>query len=194
VLRIEYDPNRTAFIALLGYKTGVLSYIIAPENLKVGDLLISGLNTENRLGNFTQILNIPIGAIIHNLELYPGNGSILCRSAGTKAQIISKLENGYSLIKLNSGEQRKFSLFCRASLGQVSNIENKHINYGKAGKSRWLGILPTVRGVAKNPVDHPHGGRTKGGRPSVTPWGRPTKGYKTRRNKRTTKFIVQRIN
>jgi len=194
ITRIEYDPNRTSFIALVVYKNGTVSYITAANKLKVGDLIISSPNAENKIGNNLTLKNITVGSIIHNLEQFPGSGSVFSRSAGSQAQLISKLDNGYGLVKLNSGERRVLSLLCRATIGQVSNIYNKHINYGKAGKSRWLGILPTVRGVVKNPVDHPHGGRTRGGRPSCTPWGIPTKGYKTRRNKRTNKYIVQRIN
>jgi len=194
VERLEYDPNRSAFIALLRYEEdNTLSYIIAPQKLSIGDKVLSSEDAiDIRVGNTMPIKSIPVGTIIHNVELKPGKGGQLARSAGSYAQLLSK-DGGYALIRLRSGEVRKVLSLCRATVGAVSNSDNKNIVFGKAGRKRWMGIRPTVRGVAMNPVDHPHGGgegKTSGGRHPVTPWGKPTKGKKTRRNKRTDKYIV----
>ena len=194
VERIEYDPNRSSFIALLSYQDGEKRYIIAPHGLKENDTVVSGQNSPIKVGNCLPLRNIPVGTVIHCLELKPGKGAQMIRSAGTSAQLAAK-EGAYATIRLRSGEMRKVLLDCRATIGVVSNGEHSLISLGKAGASRWRGRRPTVRGVAMNPVDHPHGGgegRTSGGRHPVSPWGMPTKGYKTRRNKRTTKFIVRR--
>lgn len=190
VLRIEYDPNRSANIALICYKNGILSYILAPKGLKSGDIIKSNIKTQATLGNSLILKNILIGTIIHNIELSPGKGGQLARSAGTYALLISKTKDGYAMLRLNSGETRMVSVLCMASIGIVSNIEHNNCIYGKAGHSRWINRKPVVRGVAMNPVDHPHGGRTKGGRPSVTPWGRSTKGMRTVRKK--NKLILNR--
>ncbi len=195
VLTIEYDPNRSARIALIQYPDGEKQYIIAPDKIKVGDKIISGTNVKAILGNTLPLKNIPLGTWIHNIELYPGRGGQLVRSAGTYAQLLAK-EGKYCNVKLPSGEVRKILYTCRATVGQVSNLDHEKVSSGKAGRSRWLGKRPKVRGVAMNPVDHPHGGgegRTSGGRHPVTPWGVPTKGYKTRnRKKLSNKFIVTR--
>ncbi len=194
VQRIEYDPNRTAFIALIKYKDGVLSYILAPNDLKIGDKILSSDNAEILPGNSLKLSNIPVGSNIHNIELKPGKGGQLIRSAGTYASIIGK-GNGYAQIKLSSGEVRLVLLECRATIGVISNLNQKNIKLGKAGRNRWLGVRPTVRGVAMNPVDHPHGGgegKTSGGRHPVTPWGKSTKGKKTRKRKDTSKFIISK--
>jgi large subunit ribosomal protein L2 len=194
VKRIEYDPNRSAFIALLNYYNGVLSYIIAPKDLNQGDIIISGEKVDIKPGNAMILQNIPEGTLIHNIEINPGSGGLLMRAAGTYAKLLKKDKTGYALIRLSSHEERLISLKCMATIGIVSNPEKKNIKLGKAGVSRWLNIRPIVRGVAKNPIDHPHGGgqgKTSGGRPSVTPWGIPTKGYRTRKNKRTNKFIIK---
>ncbi|AHE65972.1 50S ribosomal protein L2 [Legionella oakridgensis] len=194
VERIEYDPNRSALIALLVYKDGERRYIIAPAGLKQGDVVISGEESPISNGNCLPLKNIPLGTTIHGVELKPGKGAQLLRSAGCSGQIVAK-EGLYSTIKLRSGEMRKVLSSCRAVIGEVSNSEHNLRSLGKAGATRWRGIRPTVRGVAMNPVDHPHGGgegRTSGGRHPVTPWGIPTKGYKTRTNKRTDKFITRR--
>lgn len=194
VERIEYDPNRTALIALLVYKDGERRYIIAPDGLKVGDVVLSGDDSPIAVGNCLSLKNIPLGTTIHCVELKPGKGAQLLRSAGCSGQVVAK-EGAYVTIKLRSGEMRKVLSSCTAVIGVVSNSENSLRVLGKAGAKRWRGIRPTVRGVAMNPVDHPHGGgegRTSGGRHPVTPWGVPTKGYKTRSNKRTDKFIVRR--
>lgn len=196
VASIEYDPNRTAHIALLHYVDGEKRYIIAPVGLKVGDIVESGENADIRPGNALPLSSIPVGTEIHNIELKPGKGAQLVRAAGNSAQLMAK-EGKYAQIRLPSGEVRMVSIKCKASIGQVGNIENENITIGKAGRKRWLGIRPTVRGVVMNPVDHPHGGgegKSPIGRPSpVTPWGKPTLGYKTRKkNKDTDKYIVKR--
>lgn len=191
VERIEYDPNRTAFIALIVYKDGEKRYILAPEGLKEGDTVISSSKTEVSVGNCMELRNIPTGIPIHNIELTPNKGGQLVRSAGTSAQIVGK-EERYVIIKLPSGEYRKVLGECRATIGVVSNSQHINEKLGKAGRNRWKGRRPITRGEARNPVDHPLGGRTRGGRIPVSPWGWPTKGYKTRKNKRTDKFIVRR--
>lgn len=191
VERIEYDPNRTCHIALLKYDDGALSYIIAPQKVAIGDRLVSGQKVEVRPGNCMPLANIPMGTIVHNVEMKPGKGGQLARSAGSYVQYVGR-DGGHALIKLSSGEVRLVSLDCRATVGAVSNPDQKNINLGKAGRSRWLGRRPSVRGIAMNPVDHPHGGRTNGGRHPVTPWGLHTKGKKTRSNKSTDKWIVSR--
>ncbi len=194
VASIEYDPNRSARIALLHYVDGEKRYILAPLNLNVGDTVISGPEADIKPGNALPLRAIPLGTIIHNIELKIGKGAQLARSAGTFAQLMSK-EGKYSQIKLPSGEVRLILLDCYATIGQVGNIDHENVNIGKAGRSRWLGKRPKVRGVAMNPVDHPHGGgegRTSGGRHPVTPWGIPTKGYKTRTNKSSDRFIVKK--
>ncbi len=195
VERIEYDPNRTAFIALLKYSDGVYSYIIAPDKLATGDKVISSRKlTDIKTGNALPLSEIPIGTIIHNIELKPGAGGVIARSAGTYAQLVGK-DSGYALVKLQSGEIRLFALDCLATIGTVSNADNKNTTIGKAGRARWKGIRPTVRGVAMNPVDHPHGGgegRTSGGRHPVSPTGKPTKGKITRkRNKPSNRFVAK---
>lgn len=194
VERLEYDPNRTALIALVVYKDGERRYIIAPSGLEAGDTIISGEDSPISNGNSLPLRNIPVGTIIHCVELKPGKGAQMLRSAGCSGQIVAK-EGTYATLKLRSGEMRKVLTTCRAVIGEVSNSEHNLRVLGKAGAKRWRGIRPTVRGVAMNPVDHPHGGgegRTSGGRHPVTPWGIPTKGYKTRSNKRTDRFIVRR--
>jgi large subunit ribosomal protein L2 len=192
---IEYDPNRTARIALVKYTDGERRYILAPLGLKVGDPIIStDKEAEILPGNTFLLKNIPVGTIIHNIEFNIGRGGQIARTAGASATLMAK-EGKYALIKMPSGELRKIILNCRATIGQLGNVEHSNIKIGKAGRSRWMGKRPHVRGTAMNPVDHPHGGgegKTKGGRIPVTPWGKPTKGYKTRRNKRTKKFIVKR--
>ncbi len=198
VTAIEYDPNRTAYIALLADANGKKSYIIAPNGVKVGDVLYSGADADIKPGNTLPIASIPVGTFIHNIELYPGRGAQLVRSAGSAAQLMAK-ENGMAQVRLPSGEVRFVRLNCVATIGQVGNIEHENIKLGKAGKTRHLGIRPTVRGSVMNPCDHPHGGgegRSPIGRPSpVTPWGKPALGYKTRKKKaRTNKFIVKRRN
>lgn len=193
VERIEYDPNRTALIALILYKDGERSYIIAPANLENGQVVVSGDNSPISIGNCLPLKNIPLGTTIHCVELKPEKGAQMLRSAGCSGQVVAK-EGAYATLRLRSGEVRKVLLACRAVIGEVSNSEHSLRSLGKAGATRWRGIRPTVRGVAMNPVDHPHGGgegRTSGGRHPVTPWGIPTKGYKTRSNKRTDKFIVR---
>lgn len=190
---IEYDPNRSAFIALVAYRDGEKRYILAPEGLRVGALVLAGPEAEIDSGNHLPLSGIPIGTGIHNIEMYPGKGGQLVRSAGSVAQLVAK-EAGEGLIRLPSGEVRKTSLNCWASIGQVSNGDHENVVIGKAGRSRWLGRLPSVRGVAMNPVDHPHGGgegRSKGGNHPSSPWGTPAKGYKTRHNKRTDRYIVK---
>ena len=192
VERIEYDPNRTAFIALLKYDDGELSYIIAPQRLAAGDKVIASASADVKPGNAMPLQAMPVGTIIHNVELKPGKGAQIARSAGAYAQLVGR-DQGMAILRLNSGEQRLVSGLCFATVGAVSNADHANINLGKAGRSRWLGRKPHNRGVTMNPVDHPHGGgegRTSGGRHPVTPWGKPTKGKKTRTNKSTTKFIV----
>jgi len=194
VERLEYDPNRSAFIALVKYTDGELAYILAPQRLKAGDQVVSGEKVDIKPGNAMPLANMPVGTIVHNVELKKGRGGQLSRSAGTYAQLVGK-DAGYAQIKLNSGELRLVPGECLATVGAVSNPDNQNIVIGKAGRSRWLGIRPTTRGVAMNPVDHPHGGgegRTSGGRHPVTPWGKPTKGKKTRKNKSTDKMIIRR--
>ena len=190
--RIEYDPNRTAFIALIRYADGELSYILAPQRLAVGDAVVAGEQVDIKPGNAMPIGNMPVGTIVHNVELKVGKGGALARSAGTYAQIVAR-DQGYVTLRLNSGEQRQVHGQCFGTVGAVSNPDHMNISIGKAGRNRWLGKRPHNRGVAMNPIDHPHGcgeGRTSGGRHPVTPWGKPTKGAKTRSNKRTDKFIV----
>jgi len=196
VERIEYDPNRTAHIALLNYADGEKRYIIAPKGVAAGDRLDSGDEASIRAGNCLKLSGIPLGSTVHCIELKPGKGAQVARSAGSSAQYVAR-ENGYATIRLRSGETRKVSLECKATLGEVGNGEHSLRSLGKAGAKRWRGVRPTVRGVVMNPVDHPHGGgegRTSGGRHPVTPWGVPTKGYKTRKNKRTDNMIVRRRN
>jgi large subunit ribosomal protein L2 len=194
VATIEYDPNRSAFIALLHYADGEKRYILQPAGLKVGDRVVSGPDADIVVGNALPLRNIPAGTVIHNIELRAGKGGQLVRSAGGAAQLLSK-EGDYAQVRLPSGEVRLVHLDCMASIGQVGNVDHENISIGKAGRRRWLGIRPTVRGVAMNPVDHPLGGgegKTSGGRHPVTPWGQPTRGYKTRRNRLTDRFIVKR--
>lgn len=194
VERLEYDPNRTAHIALLKYTDGERRYIIAPKSVKLGDQLISGVDVPIKVGNSLPLRNIPLGSVIHCVELKPGKGAQMMRSAGSSAQLVAR-EGAYATLRLRSGEMRKVLADCRATLGETSNSEHSLRSLGKAGARRWRGIRPTVRGVAMNPVDHPHGGgegRTSGGRHPVTPWGVPTKGRKTRSNKRTDKMIIRR--
>lgn len=194
VERLEYDPNRSALIALLVYKDGERRYIIAPEGLKPNDTIVSGVLSPIKAGSALPLKLIPLGTTVHCVELKPGKGAQLLRSAGCSGQVAAK-EGAYATLKLRSGEMRKVLLACRAVVGEVSNREHSLRSLGKAGAKRWRGIRPTVRGVAMNPVDHPHGGgegRTSGGRHPVSPWGMPTKGYKTRSNKRTDRYIVRR--
>jgi len=194
VERIEYDPNRSAFIALLLYNDGERRYIIAPKNLKVNDQVISGEKASVNVGNTLVLKDIPVGTILHCVELKPGKGAQLARSAGTYVQFVAK-EGQYATLRLKSGEVRKVLTECRATIGEVSNQEHSLKSFGKAGAKRWIGVRPTVRGVAMNPIDHPHGGgegKTSGGRHPVSPWGVPTKGYRTRSNKRTDSLIVRR--
>ena len=197
VASIEYDPNRTANIALINYMDGEKRYIIAPKNLKVGDKVISGENVDIKVGNALPIMNIPVGTVIHNIELRPGKGAALARSAGTTAQILGR-EGKYVMIRLSSGEQRKVLGTCMATVGVVGNEDASLVKLGKAGRKRHMGIRPTVRGSVMNPNDHPHGGgegRAPVGRKApLTPWGKPALGYKTRNNKKTDKFIVRRRN
>ncbi|MCS7221651.1 MAG: 50S ribosomal protein L2 [Anaerolineae bacterium] len=192
---IEYDPNRTARIALIAYADGEKRYILAPQDLKVGDTVMSGPDAEIRPGNALPLANIPLGTMVHNVELYPGRGGQLARSAGAAAQLLAK-EGDYAQLRLPSGEVRRVHLRCMATIGQVGNIDHANISLGKAGRKRWLGWRPTVRGSAMTPRDHPHGGgegRSPIGMPGPkSPWGKPTLGYKTRRNKKTDKFIVRR--
>lgn len=192
--RIEYDPNRTAHIALVLFADGERRYIIAPKNLAAGDAVVSGADAPIKPGNTLPLRNVPVGSVIHCVELKPGKGAQLARSAGASVQLVAR-DSQYATIRLRSGEMRKVLADCRATLGEVSNHEHNLRSLGKAGASRWRGVRPTVRGVVMNPVDHPHGGgegRTSGGRHPVSPWGTPTKGYKTRKNKRTSNLIVRR--
>jgi large subunit ribosomal protein L2 len=194
VAAIEYDPNRSARLALLHYKDGEKRYILAPEGLAVGQTVLAGESADILPGNTLPIRLIPAGTMIHNIELRPGKGGQMVRTAGGAAQLVAK-EGDYAQIKLPSGEVRKVYSECTATIGQVGNIDHKNVSVGKAGRSRWLGIKPHNRGVSMNPVDHPHGGgegKTSGGRHPVTPWGKPTKGAKTRNNKRTQRYIVKR--
>ncbi|MEM7169579.1 MAG: 50S ribosomal protein L2 [Pseudomonadota bacterium] len=194
VVRLEYDPNRTAFIALIEYDGGEQSYILAPQRLAVGDQVISGEKADIKPGNAMPLASIPVGTIVHNVELKPGKGGQIARAAGTYVQLVGR-DAGYALLRLGSGEVRMVRAECMASIGAVSNADQSNISLGKAGRNRWLGKRPSVRGVAMNPIDHPHGGgegRTSGGRHPVTPWGKPTKGAKTRHNKKTDNLIVRR--
>ena len=193
VAQIEYDPNRSAHIALITYLDGEKRYIIAPLGLEVGKTVVSGPEADILPGNALPISNIPLGTQIHNIEMRPGKGAQMARSAGAFAQLVAK-EGGYAQLRMPSGEVRRVPVECMATIGQVGNIEHENVSFGKAGRSRWKGLRPKVRGVAMNPVDHPHGGgegKTSGGRHPVTPWGQPTRGYKTRKNKRTQKMIVR---
>ncbi|EAR07288.1 50S ribosomal protein L2 [Reinekea blandensis] len=194
VERLEYDPNRSAHIALVCYGDGERRYVLAPKGLKAGDKIISGEHAPIRIGNSMPLRSMPVGSTVHNVEMKPGKGGQIARSAGASVQLVAR-EGSYATIRMRSGEMRRVPADCRATLGEVSNSEHSLRQLGKAGASRWRGVRPTVRGVAMNPVDHPHGGgegRTSGGRHPVTPWGVPTKGYKTRKNKRTSKYIVRR--
>jgi large subunit ribosomal protein L2 len=191
VERIEYDPNRSAFIALIQYEDKEYSYILAPQKLQAGDKIIAGEKVDIKPGNSMPLKNIPIGTIVHNVSFKIGKKGQLARSAGSYVQLVGR-DGNYGILKLPSGELRKISLGCQATIGAVSNPDHQNINLGKAGRRRWLGIRPTTRGIAMNPVDHPHGGRTCGGRHPATPWGKPTKGKKTRSNKRTSKYIIRR--
>jgi large subunit ribosomal protein L2 len=196
VERLEYDPNRTAFIALIKYSDGELAYILAPQRLRVGDTVVSGQRVDIKPGNAMPLAAIPVGTIVHNVEMKPGAGGKIARAAGQYAQLVGK-DAGYAQIKLMSGELRIVRGECMATVGAVSNPDNSNVQIGKAGRMRWLGRRPHNRGVVMNPVDHPHGGgegRTSGGRHPVTPWGKPTKGYKTRANKRTDRMILRRRN
>ncbi len=196
VERMEYDPNRTAFIALIKYEDGTQAYILAPQRLNVGDAVVSGEKVDVKPGNAMRIKNIPVGTIVHNVELRPGKGGQIARSAGTYVQIVGR-DAGHALVKLSSGELRMVPQDCMATIGAVSNADHTNVKLGKAGRKRWLGVRPSVRGVVMNPVDHPHGGgegRTSGGRHPVSPWGKGAKGTKTRNNKRTDHMIVRRAN
>jgi len=194
VAAIEYDPNRSARLALLHYKDGEKRYIIQPDGLKVGMTVSSGPAADILVGNALPLKNMPAGTVVHNIELKPGKGAQMARSAGTQAQLVNK-EGDIALLKLPSGEIRRVPLDCMATVGQVGNVDHENVSLGKAGRKRWLGKMPHNRGVSMNPVDHPHGGgegKTSGGRHPVTPWGQPTRGFKTRNNKRTNKWIVTR--
>ncbi|MEK9724740.1 MAG: 50S ribosomal protein L2 [Rhodospirillaceae bacterium] len=194
VERLEYDPNRTAFIALIKYEDGELAYILAPQRLREGDQVIAGATADIKPGNAMPMQSIPIGTIVHNVEMKPGKGGQIARSAGAYAQIIGK-DQGYAQLRLISGELRMIRAECMATVGAVSNPDQQNIKLGKAGRKRWMGKRPAVRGVAMNPIDHPHGGgegRTSGGRHPVTPWGKPTKGKRTRSNKKTDRLIMRR--
>lgn len=194
--RLEYDPNRTAHIALVLYADGERRYILAAKGMQAGDKIQSGVEAEIKTGNAMPLRNIPVGSVVHAVEMKPGKGAQIARSAGAYVQVVAR-DGAYATLRLRSGEMRKVPVDCRATFGEVGNAEHMLRQLGKAGAKRWRGIRPTVRGVAMNPVDHPHGGgegRTSGGRHPVTPWGVPTKGYKTRSNKRTDKYIVRRRN
>jgi large subunit ribosomal protein L2 len=194
VSTIEYDPNRSARIALVTYADGEKRYILQPNGLKVGDAVISGDNVDILTGNALPLKNIPLGTMLHNVELKPGKGGQIARSAGSSVQLVAK-EGDYASVKMPSGEIRHIAIVCYATVGQVGNLDHENVSIGKAGRQRWLGKRPHVRGVVMNPVDHPHGGgegKTSGGRHPVSPWGLPTKGYKTRNRKSTDKFIIQR--
>ena len=196
VERIEYDPNRTAFIALIKYNDGEKAYILAPQRISPGDSVMSGAGADIKPGNALPLNSIPVGTIIHNVEMKPGKGGQIARSAGTYVQLVGR-DQGYAQIKLSSGELRMVRGECMATIGAVSNPDQQNIKLGKAGRNRWLGKRPSVRGVAMNPIDHPHGGgegRTSGGRHPVTPWGKPTKGKRTRSNKKTDRLIMRRRN
>ena len=194
VVRMEYDPNRTAFIALIEYTDGEKAYIIAPQRLQAGDKIVASQKADIKPGNAMPLKSMPVGTIIHNIEMKPGKGGQLCRSAGTYAQLAGR-DQGYAQVKLASGELRMIHQDCMATIGAVSNPDHMNTNDGKAGRTRWKGKRPTVRGVVMNPVDHPHGGgegKSSGGRHPVSPWGKPTKGAKTRKNKSTDKFIIRK--
>jgi large subunit ribosomal protein L2 len=194
VERLEYDPNRTAFLALVRYEDGEQAYILAPQRLRAGDQVVSGERVDIKPGNAMPLGNMPVGTIVHNVEMKPGKGGQIARSAGTYCQLVGK-DAGYAQLKLSSGEVRMVRGECLATVGAVSNPDQQNVNFGKAGRMRWMGYRPVTRGVAMNPIDHPHGGgegRTSGGRHPVTPWGKPTKGKKTRSNKATDRFIVRR--
>ncbi len=194
VERLEYDPNRTAFIALIAYEDGEKRYILAPQRLAAGDTVVAGEKVDIKPGNAMPLKNIPVGTVVHNVEMKPGKGGQIARSAGTYVQLVGK-DQGYAQLRLSSGELRMVRAECMATVGAVSNPDQQNVNIGKAGRKRWLGMRPHVRGVAMNPIDHPHGGgegRTSGGRHPVTPWGKPTKGKKTRVNKKTDRLIMRR--
>jgi large subunit ribosomal protein L2 len=194
VAAIEYDPNRSARIALLNYADGEKRYILQPVGLEVGRTVMAGPDADILVGNALPLKNVPAGTVVHNIELRPGKGGQMARSAGAQAQLVSR-EGGYALLKLPSGEIRRVQVECMATIGQVGNLDHENISLGKAGRKRWMGKRPHNRGVSMNPVDHPHGGgegKTSGGRHPVTPWGQPTRGFKTRNNKRTAKWIVSR--
>ena len=194
VKTIEYDPNRSAFIALVVYADGEKRYILAPDGLNVGSKIISSSDADIKVGNSLELGSIPVGVLVHNVELQPGKGGQIARSAGVSIQFLGK-EGRFAILKMPSGEMRKVLLTCRATIGVVSNVDHGNVKIGKAGRNRWKGKRPSVRGVAMNPVDHPHGGgegRTSGGRHPVSPWGTPAKGYRTRKNKRTDKYIISR--
>ncbi|KAB2848087.1 MAG: 50S ribosomal protein L2 [Hyphomicrobiaceae bacterium] len=190
VERLEYDPNRSAFIALIKYADGEQAYILAPQRLAPGDTVVSGEKVDVKPGNAMPLANMPIGTIVHNVEMKPGRGGQMARAAGTYAQLAGR-DAGYALLKLNSGETRMVRADCMATIGAVSNPDNANQNFGKAGRRRWQGYRPYVRGIAMNPIDHPNGGRTNGGKHWATPWGISTKGKKTRHNRKTEKFIVR---
>ena len=190
VERLEYDPNRTAFIALIKYEDGTLSYILAPQRLAVGDSVVAGAKVDVKPGNAMPLAAMPLGTIIHNVELKPGRGGQMARSAGSFVQLVGR-DAGWAVLKLNSGETRKVRADCMASSGAVSNPDHMNQVTAKAGRTRWKGTRPTVRSITMNPIDHPNGGRTNGGKHWATPWGKPTKGYKTRKNKATDKYIVR---
>ena len=193
VERLEYDPNRTAFIALIKYADGELGYILAPQRLAAGDTVVAGEKADVKPGNAMPLANMPIGTIVHNVEMKPGKGGQIARAAGAYVQLVGR-DAGYAIVRLNSGETRMVPSACMATVGAVSNPDNSNVSLSKAGRSRWMGRKPTVRGVAMNPVDHPHGGgegRTSGGRHPVTPWGKSTKGKRTRSNKASSKFILR---
>lgn len=190
VERLEYDPNRTAFIALIKYEDGKLAYILAPQRLAVGDTVIAGDKVDVKPGNAMPLASMPIGTIVHNVELKPGRGGQLARSAGAYIQLVGR-DAGWAILKLNSGETRRVRAECMATVGAVSNPDNSNQVIGKAGRKRWGGTRPTVRGITMNPIDHPNGGRTNGGKHWATPWGQPTKGYRTRKNKSTQKNIIR---
>ena len=190
VERLEYDPNRTAFIALIKYTDSTLAYILAPQRLAVGDTVISGIKADVKPGNAMQLGSLPVGTFVHCIELKAGGGGKLARSAGTYAQLVGR-DAGWAILKLNSGETRRVRAECMATVGAVSNADHMNESIGKAGRTRWKGTRPTVRSITMNPVDHPNGGRTNGGKHWATPWGKPTKGAKTRKNKATDRFIVR---
>ena len=191
VERLEYDPNRTAFLALVKYQDGELAYILAPQRLKAGDVVVSGERVDVKPGNAMPLKNIPVGTIVHNVELKPGKGGQMARAAGAFVQLVGR-DQGNALLRMSSGEVRMVQSECMATIGAVSNPDNQNTVLGKAGRARWLGIRPSTRGIAMNPVDHPHGGRTNGGMHWVTPWGISTKGKKTRHNKKTDGQILRR--